>query len=812
MTFMYIGKNYTPPDVAGKVTGEIKYVEDYKREGMVHARLYTSPIPSGRVVNINASEALRMDGVLGIITAEDLPPSTAPSEPMLASEDVTYVGQPILALAAISDEIAEAALERVQVDFEYRDFVTDPLQSLTEGGPNAYPQGNVLNQTGELANENDAISGGFASIKWPASEVERLRNGQEPRGVDFASSWVYGDLEAGFAEADLIVEEPFVTASTPHHSLEPRSGMSYWENGKCYFYGSSQNMSFTRPILAGFLGIDIEDLVLINQATGGGFGSKAFPYPMMGVCGHFSRILNRPVQLRITREQEHYVGGSRTGTTGWVKIGAKADGTVTAVDVIVITDGGPTGLNFGASGAQHLSVVYTPDAMRFRGIPVFTNTTPKLAQRGPGQNEMAVAIAPIMDKVARGLNIDRMEFRRINAPNSDSLVYEDRRSLTSSHLPEAIEKAAEMFNWREREARPRQRNGSKVVGIGVGMGYHQAGFNDYDGLVRITPDGRIHLHSGVGNLGTYSYSDTTRVAAEVLKCRWENCEVVSGDSSLHLPHASVQGGSNTTFTHTRANWVAAEDAVRKLKEIAAAEFGGSAEDYSIEDERVFRTDDESRGFSYAEAAARAIELGGQYSGRQYPENLNQITKNSVEALAGSGLIGVARDTMPLDGHVPGLTVSMAEVEVDLDTGKYEILDFVGISDCGRVLHPNGLSQQINGGAVWGFGMAGLERHVYDPQNGLPAGVGIHQAKLPTILDVPAVMRNGAVDIPDPANPAGARGVGEPAMGSAAAAITGAIADALDGHLFNRAPVTADMILNHVAQREYGFKPGELNTF
>ena len=812
MTFMHIGKNYTPPDAIGKVTGDAKYVEDYQREGMVYARIYTSPIPSGRVVNIDASEALRMDGVLGILTAEDLPASDAPADPLLASADVTYVGQPILALAAISDEIAEAALERVRVDFEYRDFVTDPLESLAEGGPNAYPDGNVLNQAEELADENATIRGGFATIKWPASEIERLRNGQEPRGVEFADGWTYGDLEAGFAEADVVVEESFVTASTPHHSLEPRSAMSYWENGKCYFHGSTQSQSAVLESLAAMLGIEEQNLVLINQATGGGFGSKGRSYPMMGVCGHFSRILNRPVQLRITREQEYYVGVGRPGMQGWVKIGAKADGRVTAIDVIIISDGGPTGRNSASSSAQHLSVVYTPGAMRLRNIPVFTNTAPKGAQRGPGQNEMSAAVAPIIDRVARQLNMDRMEFRRINAPHSDSPVYEYQGPMTSAFLAEAIDKASEMFNWRERESQPRQRNGNKVRGLGVGLGYHSAGGNGYDGLVRITPDGRIHLHSGAGNLGTYSYADTTRAAAEVLQCRWESCDIVAGNSALHLPHASVQGGSNTIFTHSRTNWVAAEDAVKKLKEIAAGEFGGTPEEYSIGDERVFRTDDESQGLTYGEAAAKAIELGGAFSGQEYPEDINPITQRAVQGLAGSGLIGVAKDNLPKRGIAPGLMVSMAEVEIDLDTGKYQVTDYVGVADCGTVMHPNGLSQQINGGAVWGMGMAGLERHVYDPQNGLPANVGIYQAKLPTILDVPAEMKNGAVDIPDPDNPAGGRGVGEPSQGSAVAAITGAIADALGGHSFNRVPVTPDMIVNYVAQQDDGFKPLELNTF
>ena len=157
-------------------------------------------------------------------------------------------------------------------------------------------------------------------------------------------------------------------------------------------------------------------------------------------------------------------------------------------------------------------------------------------------------------------------------------------------MAEAIDMATAMFNWTEREAAPRQRNGSKIRGLGVGLGYHAAGGNGYDGLVRITPDGRIHLHNGVCNLGTYSYAGTARAAAEVLKCRWESCEIVRGSTDRHLPHASTQGGSNTIFTHTRTNWVAAEDAVRKLKEIAAAEFGGSFDEYDIADERVFRTD------------------------------------------------------------------------------------------------------------------------------------------------------------------------------------------------------------------------------
>ena len=811
MTFMHIGKDFIPPDVEGKVTGDAKYVEDFAPEGMVYARLLTSPVASGRVVGIDASEALRMDGVLGVLTADDLPPSSAPDDPVLASDDVTYIGQPIAAIAAISDSIAENAIDRIKIEFERRNFVTDPLESLIEGGPNAYPDGNVLVQTNSLEDENATIRGGISTIKWPASEIKNFRNGKEPRNVNFADGWTYGDLDSAFAESDVIVEESFVTAGTPHHCLEPRSSMAYWQNGKCYFYASTQSQSAVVEPLASLLGIEPENVCMISENTGGGFGSKGRVYPTMAITGRFAQLLNRPVQLRITREEEYYLGVGRPGMQGWVKAGIRADGTVAAVDVIIISDGGPTGRNSASSSAQHISVVYTPTAMRLRNIPVFTNTAPRGAQRGPGQNEMSAAIAPIMDKAARDLGMDRAQFRRVNAPHSDSPVYESQGPVTSAFMAEAIDIATEMFNWTEREAAPRQRNGSKVRGLGIGLGYHSAGGNGYDGLVRITPDGRIHLHSGVGNLGTYSYAGTARAAAEVLKCRWESCEIVRGSTDQHLPHSSTQGGSNTIFTHTRTNWVAAEDAVIKLKEIAVTEFGGNVNQYDINNERVFKISNPEESLSYAEAAAKAIEVGGKYSGQEYPNDLHPITQRAVEGIAGTGLIGVARDNLPKRGIAPGLMISMTEIEIDLETGKYEVLDYVGIADCGTIIHPQGLSQQINGGAVWGFGMAASERHVYDPQNALPANIGLYQAKLPTIMDVPIEMTNGAVDIADPYNPAGGRGVGEPSQGSAVAAVTSAIADAL-GHSFNRVPVTPDMIVNFANKEEQESTLLAINTF
>lgn len=811
MTYKHIGKDFTPPDIEGKVTGEARYAEDFKKEGMVFARLLTSPLPAGRIISIDYSDALAMEGVVGILTTEDLPQAAPPANPPLASDIITYIGQPILAVAAVTEQIAEDALEKIRIQFERRPFVVDPLDTLVEGGPNPYPTGNTLIRRAAAAEAGTTQAGtDVGEIKWSRDAVNAFRSGREPSGeLTWGNEWEFGDLEGEFGQCVAIVEEPFVTIGQSHHALESRTGMAFWENGRCFFHGSLQSHTIAIAPLAGMLGIDPANLVFINENTGGGFGGKIFPYPIMAVTGHLSRKINRPVQLRITREEEYYIGHARAGMQGWMKLGIKANGDIGAVDVIIIGDAGSGGGASGPGAANYVSLMLQPAAMRFRGVSLYTNTAPRAAQRGPGENEMSAALEPIYDKVINMAGLDRVQVKIQNAPDSSATIGPQRGVLTGSWFPKAIAQGAEMFNWEERKQLSGRRQGSKVTGIGVGMGYHSAGASGYDGLCRIGTDGKLYLHTGVGNLGTYSYAAVVRAAAEVLKVDWENCEIVRGNSDLHLPWSTFQAGSNTMFTEVRTNNVAALDALRKLKQIAATDLGGEAADYDIDGERVFLISDPAQGLTYAQAAQRAVQLGGEYSGETYPDNLNPVTGRSVQALAGTGLIGVAKDERHT-GIVPATTVGFMEIELDTMTGKYEILDYVCIADCGTIVHPMGFSQSMRGGGVWGVGLAGYERLVYDTQNGLPANVGLHQAKIPTYLDVPLVTRHDATHEPDPQSPVGSRGVGEPSQGCACAALASAISDALGGHQFNRAPITADMIINHVAQLDH-FNTGNLKT-
>ncbi len=794
-----IGKDFTPPDLHGKVTGRARYAEDFRADGMLFCRLLTSPVPHGRVRNIDASEALAMPGVVAILTADDVPQIPAPGNPILTN-DPGYVGEPILAVAATDETTAQNAIEKIKLDLEPLPFTVDPLESLHPDGPNARPGGNTIRRRE-----------GVEELKWTVEDFAAAAEGQLPMGEPM-TEWSYGDVEAGFADAALILDESFVTAGTSHHSMEPRTAMSYWQGGKCFVFGSSQSQSFVGPGLANYIGIPPEDLVFVAEYCGGGFGSKGGAYPVMSIPAHMAKKTGRPVMMRISRGEENFIGSARAGFQGRIKMGFREDGRVTAVDLYIVQEAGPNSVpgDFNAA-AGAVSLVYTPASMRFRGVPILTNTPPCGPQRGPGQNQIATAVEPLIDKAARQLGLDRVDIRKINAPNNETLHGARQGGVTSAYLSEALDQGAEQFDWAAKGARSGERNGSKVIGVGVGTAYHSAGSSGFDGLVRITPDGTLHIHSGVGNLGTYSYAGTSRVAAEVLEYRWENCELIRGDSSKGLPWTLGQFGSNTSFTMTRTNYVAALDALQKLKEIAARDLGGRPDDYDVGNETVFARADPSRRLTYAAAARRAIQLGGKYSGEEAPEDINDMTKAAVRRIAGTGLVGVARDNLGRPATVPALAAGFIQIELDLETGKVEILDYVGVADCGTVLHPQSLATQISGGAVMGFGMACLERHVYDTHYGLPGTVGLYQTKPPSYLDVPLDMGWGAVDIADPDNPVGSKGIGEPVMGCAAAALLCAISDALGGHYFNRTPILPDMILNVASGRTQSHRPLQVNT-
>src|SRR5690606_38471494 len=390
-----IGKDFVPPDLLAKVTGRAKYAEDFRADGMAFCKLLTSPMPHARVRRIDADEALAMPGVFGILTADEVPTMPPPQDEILSNEPL-FVGQPILAIAAETEQLAADALERVRVDYEELPFTVDPLESLYPGGPNARSQGNVVNGRE------------MESFKWTAQDFAAVGDNQLPTGRP-VPEWSSGDVDAAFEQAALVLDESFVTAALSHHSMEPRSAFAYWQNGKCFLHASSQSQSFPVPTVARYLGIEPTELVFIAEYCGGGFGSKGGAYPIVAVPALMSRKIGRPVMLRISRHEEYYIGSARAGFQGRLKIGFAENGRVTAADLFIVQENGAhAGFNDWQAAADAVSLVYTPPAMRFRGVPVLTNTPPRGPQRGPGQNQIAAAVEPLIDKAARELGIDRL--------------------------------------------------------------------------------------------------------------------------------------------------------------------------------------------------------------------------------------------------------------------------------------------------------------------------------------------------------------------------------------------------------------------
>jgi len=255
----------------------------------------------------------------------------------------------------------------------------------------------------------------------------------------------------------------------------------------------------------------------------------------------------------------------------------------------------------------------------------------------------------------------------------------------------------------------------------------------------------------------------------------------------------VSGGSQTTLAMTRAVHAAAMDAKKKFQEIGATRLGGQADDYDLADERVVHRTN-GRSMTLAQAAQAAIELGGKYDGHEVPKDINAMTKESATALASQGLMGVARDSYPMDGTPFSFVASFAEVEVDVETGKFNILDYLAVVDVGTVMHPHSLGGQVLGRSMLGIGHAIGQKTVYDQHYGVPLATRFYQNKPPTILDAPAKMQWAALDIPDPETPVGARGIGEPPVGGGCGAILNALSDALGDEIYRRAPVNLDTIL------------------
>ena len=319
-------------------------------------------------------------------------------------------------------------------------------------------------------------------MKWTAAELAEADAGRLPMMEDAPEKWAYGDLEAGFKEAALVLDETFVTPDTSHQTLETRTVMAYWQNGKVHVYTGTQSTAQTVLGVSRWLGIPTDQVVVVSEYTGGGFGSKITGAISLVIPALLAKKANAPVMMRVSREEEHYIGRARPGVRGRMKVGFTKDGRITALDMCSVGDNGPFERQGDVNNTGVIaSLMYQPAAMRFRGISVLTNTPPRGPQSQPGGTQSHMLMEPVIAKAARKLGIDQVAIRRINAPEGKALFGPPggpkavRQYVTSAFVKETLDKGAELFRWDERKAQSGQRNGSKVRGVGVALSTYSGG-------------------------------------------------------------------------------------------------------------------------------------------------------------------------------------------------------------------------------------------------------------------------------------------------------------------------------------------------
>src|SRR5262249_46545155 len=321
--------------------------------------------------------------------------------------------------------------------------------------------------------------------------------------------WVVGHADAAMKPPDLVLDETFMTQSTGHQPLETRSAMAYWQNGKLYLHGSTQSTVQTVASVARWVGIPPAQVVMISEYTGGGFGSKIPGAISMCIPALLSKKANAPVMMRLTREDEHFIGRARPGILARCKVGFRKDGRIVALDMYTICDNGPYDAQGDArSAGTTVSLAYQPETMRWRGLTVLTNTPPKTSQRAPGGMQGIGIMEPIISKAAPQLRLDQVDVRKINAPAGHApfgpaLPNGKQAYVTSAFVKEALDMGREKFEWDARKASLAggRRKGNKARGIGVAVSPYSGGSIGFDGLFIIRPDGSVPIQSGLGNLG-----------------------------------------------------------------------------------------------------------------------------------------------------------------------------------------------------------------------------------------------------------------------------------------------------------------------
>lgn len=725
-TFSVIGKPVPRVEGRDKVSGAATYATDVILPGMLWGRNVRSPHPHARIVSIDTSRARALPGVRAVITAADLPRKRVgrfiADYEVLASEVVRFVGEPVAAIAADTPEIADEAADLVRVTYEELPAVYDPLEALEPDSVLVHPAARSYQ--------------GF-----PQDVPEGLRNVFSRLVVE------RGDLTAGFAEADVVVENTFRTPIQHQGYLEPYNCVvRIHEGGRTEFWGLNKIPFALRDQLAAALDLPREQIVIHAVHMGGEFGAKASPGDALPAY-YLARATGRPVKF-VNRYQEELIAGTpRHAAIIRIRTGARRDGTLTAWDARVLWNSGayaghkPALFNGNLGGSNNAAGWWTIPNVRIEALMVYTNIVPCAYMRSPGQPQAVFAAEAQLDLVARELGIDPLEMRERNLPRD-------------TFARDAVRRAAEAIGW----SRPKP----PYVGRGIAVGARGTGAGMASSDITLHPDGTITAVTAVPDQGTGGLTVVAQIVAEVWNVPIDRVRVVHGGTDA-LPVDVGSGGSSITNSAGHAAIAASRKVQEQLAPLAAQLLGVPAAEWRDGAWRPLGGD--SRAVSVEELAREMLREGDERAHAQ----VSLAPERSPNQL----FCGQA-----------------AEVEVDPETGAVRLRKLATVQDVGTIINEIGHQGQIEGCVVQGMGLALMEE--LRVQEGRVTTQSLGDYKIPTIRDIPELI---TVNVPADTGPGpfNAKGIAETPHVPTAAAIANAVADAV-GAPICELPVTAERVL------------------
>jgi CO/xanthine dehydrogenase Mo-binding subunit len=755
--FSIIGRSLLRLDGAEKVSGLTRYAGDIRLPGMLHARLVLSPHAHARILRTDGKAAAALPGVIAVLSARDLPiPHPDPSDrnrSPLALDRALFNGHPVAVVAAESEAAAEDGAGLVEVEYEELPAVLDPLLAMRPDAPLVQEPGGDEDADEKLA-AHGADAGGVALA------------GEKAPNVASTVHYSRGDVAKGFSEADLVLEQRYRTSMVHQGYLEPQSAVAWCDAlGSVTVWASTQAAFSARSEVAETLGLPEHRVRVIGMPLGGGFGGKFVLLEPLAAA--LAMAVRRPVSLVLTRTEEFLATNPAPQSLFELKTGIRRDGSLTALQARVIFDAGAYAGAPVSIACLLLGGYYRFPHLELRGYEVLTHKPGNGAYRAPGAVQATFAIESQMDEMARQLGIDPLELRRLNAVREGDPM-PNGRPWPKIGLTACLEK---LKAERARRGRSTGKEESRGVrrGVGIAVGGWLGGVEPASAVCRMDRDGSLSVVVGTVDMSGTN-TGLAQIAAEAFGLPVERIKVVNADTDA-APYAGASGGSKITYTVGVAVERAARDARQQLLTIAANHLEAAVEDLELVDGAVRVRGVPDRSVPISELAEQTMQFGGKY-----------------EPVFGRGSSATVVRS-------PAFAAHLAEVEVDTETGQCRVVDHVVVQDVGRALNPAAIEGQIQGAVAQGVGWALYERMAYD-ESGQSLSATLMDYVLPAANQVPPVQAV-IVEVPSDSGPFGAKGVGEPPVIAAAAAIANAVADAT-GQRFTELPITGEAVAQALA--------------